>query len=76
MSQPQRTIERWTTTKPTATGYYWFKAPRSIQPCVVQITQLYDLPLEVFFIGNEKGFDLAKIDGQWQGPITPQEARP
>lgn len=59
----------WTRKKPTAAGFYWFKYDFTY---IVEIVDV-DGKLEVWFHGNEMQSPITYLDGEWLGPISPDD---
>jgi hypothetical protein len=63
----QRNPRGWLSILPTEPGWYWLKETGG----KLQVVEIYrDI---VYRSGTECFEDLKYIQGQWQGPITPEE---
>lgn len=65
----------WTTVKPTKPGWYWWRVPH----CADQIVEIIlgggrnSKRLWVIRQGCGTTTRLDQIDGEWQGPLEPEE---
>lgn len=62
---------KWTAEKPTVSGYYWYRRDELDRPCILEA---WCEGNHVFFVGNAMAPALDKMDGQFLGPIHPQES--
>jgi hypothetical protein len=76
----RRNPSLWLAIPPSESGWYWLKNwlieikfPEHPEKMVVEIVAGGRGGKQVLFLGTEIYYDLQKIKGQWQGPITPQE---
>ena len=64
--------QRWTKRKPTEPGWYWWR--NNGEPEMVHVTN----PSVVLLCGDSRVFSTNMMighgTGEWQGPITPNEA--
>jgi hypothetical protein len=66
--------QRWTRRKPTIEGWYWFRDNKKDPPDVHWLS-LIDGKLRVFTMSNENCVEhIDDYTGEWQGPLTPNEA--
>jgi len=61
--------QRWTRSKPTEPGWYWWRDERETR--VVEVYAAHTGELNA----SGENFDLSDLTiGEWQGPLTPNEA--
>jgi hypothetical protein len=60
---------KWSTEPPTAPGRYWFRLSPTDEADVVDVTDYG----HAFPTGDDNGFEVATIGGQWAGPLKPPE---
>ncbi len=70
---------RWSNTRPTIPGYYWFKGSLRktvheqtiVLATVVDLIRRSDRTFEVWFPHREAPVLLIHCDGRWAGPLYP-----
>jgi hypothetical protein len=66
----------WSNEPPTETGYYWWRRDMHSRPVVVSVmVRSWDRKepeVHVQYFGDKEG-QLLWWNGEWQGPIAPQE---
>ena len=66
--------QRWTREKPSREGVYWFRWSGNSSPLIVSVAK-DDCDWRVLEMGNEYDGALGGYsNGEWQGPIFPNEA--
>lgn len=60
---------KWTTEKPTEPGWYWYRTSR--QQLIVEVVRLRE---KMYVHNGHIADDLDDYTGEWQGPLTPNEA--
>lgn len=65
----QRNPNLWLDIPPTEPGWYWLKE----KDRVTQIVEVIIKHSHVYRSGTECFDKLTEVEGQWQGPITPDE---
>ena len=66
--------QRWTRNKPTEDGWYWWRKPEDnlLIPYVVKVQKS---PSGDMFVFWQHDWNYATVlGGEWQGPLTPNEA--
>lgn len=66
-------MSQWTTEKPTTPGWYWWRRNNEA-PKVLEIKEWGDGYLDAHGVGLV--WSVNNLDGEWQGPIVPEEAKP
>ena len=57
---------KWTTELPTASGYYWWREPGSMDAFIVEV----DIERQtVSSSGTDDDASLDEMDGEWCGPL-------
>lgn len=68
---------KWTTKKPTVEGVYWHRRNEKAKPRIVEIGngELWGAKdkLYVYWMGSDQDAKLDTCDGEWLGPIQPEE---
>ena len=65
--------QRWTRKRPKHSGWYWWRA----NPGGYAIIERYDMSADGLVMYKQEAGQLIKyplLDGEWQGPLTPNEA--
>lgn len=62
---------KWTSEKPTAPGWYFYREPNRNRSGVVHVT--LDMNRLVWFTGDATAEYMDDCNGEWQGPISPEE---
>ena len=63
--------QRWTRMAPTEKGFYWYRPVHyKAEPRILEIGRGMSLPLIVL---NTDRFYISQWDGEWIGPLTPNE---
>ena len=57
----------WTTELPTASGYYWWRASGSEEPCIVEVDTKRRT---VSSLGTDEAPSLDEMEGEWYGPLV------
>jgi hypothetical protein len=65
--------QRWTKRKPTEPGWYWWRFRVGKDPVAMKIGDDHIAKTNVFTIGTSVLL-IDELPGEWQGPITPNEA--
>ena len=64
--------QRWSRERPTVPGWYWWRnVEMGYEPDLAQI-DMVDEKLRAYFICEFEEW-VNVMDGEWQGPITPNE---
>lgn len=71
-------MSTWCKETPTVNGFYWYRAPVEPQLSGVDADFSHKEPviIEIYYghgftAGYEPTYDLKKLQGEWQGPLTP-----
>ena len=67
-------MTQWTTEKPSGPGWYWWRERYNFE-AVPEMAEVYSLrdKLRVKFHSRKLYLFVDKADGEWQGPIVPEE---
>lgn len=63
--------QRWTRKRPTEPGWYWFRGCPDLNPMVVWVSTTGGICECAKLFNPDSSVDL--MDGEWQGPLTPNE---
>lgn len=68
------TGQRWTRERPTKPGVYWFRWDKD-RDAIIVVVLIEDCDWRVLEMGNEySGAFAGYASGEWQGPLSPNEA--
>lgn len=62
----------WTTARPTKAGLYWYRGDDN-QPMVCKVEEIFRDCWWATFLDDPEGESLDRLQGEWQGPIEPDE---
>jgi hypothetical protein len=66
--------QRWTRRKPTEPGWYWFRWDKD-RDAIIVVVSIEDCDWRVLEMGNTySGAFAGYTSGEFQGPLTPNEA--
>lgn len=66
--------QRWTREKPTEPGWYWWRDEGLYNGIKILQLSLVMSDLQVHEHGMLNGLLVRELPGEWQGPLTPNEA--
>ena len=61
--------QRWSKERPKEAGWYWYR--NDSEPCILNID--WSELAERLYVNCDGDDVLENYDGEWQGPITPNE---
>lgn len=64
----------WTTNKPKEPGWYWLRWQKGQPTHIAVEVSCADGSTDLFVVRQFETIPVNDIDGEWQGPIVPQES--